>query len=52
MHIVHTLSPVFVNVVFFLSPFSHYYTVRLTLRGLRAGGDVSTSPFKTLHALV
>lgn len=31
-----------------LSPFSHYYTVRLTLRGLRACGDVRTS--KTLHA--
>lgn len=26
-----------------LSPFSHYYTVRLTLRGLRACGDVRTS---------
>lgn len=33
-----------------LSPFSHYYTVRLTLRGLRACDDVSTPPLKTLHA--
>lgn len=39
-------------ILFFFSPFPHYYTVRLTLRGLRACDDVRTLPLKTVHVVL